>query len=95
MNRWRLDRFKSLIGQTLTARELDSDNKYELKVTEVIESTSVGEGWESFAVIMQCADSSVIEQGCLEFSHESYGVTTLFVNSKSETEFEAVFNYEL
>ncbi len=94
MEKWRLDRFNSLLGQTLKAKEINGNGECDVQVTEVIESTSAPEGWEAFSVIMKCEASS-IEQGSLEFSHEEFGTTTVFVTPKSETELESVFSYDL
>lgn len=94
MEKWRLDRFNSLVGQTLKATELEGDSECDIQVTEVIESTSAPDGWEAFSVIMKCEPLS-IEQGSLKFSHEEFGTTVLFVTPKSETELESVFSYDL
>ena len=93
MEKWRLEKFKTLIGQPLKAAELEGEQSCEMLVSDVIESHSLGEGWESFSVTFQCDQQ--VDQGCFEFSHDEHGSTTLFVSPSSETELEAVFNYQL
>jgi len=93
MDIWRLEAFKTLIGQSLTATELGGEGSCELKVLEVNESTSLGEGWESFSVILE--SDVPVKQGSLECSHEAHGVSVLFLTPKSENQLEAIFNYEL
>jgi len=94
MKAWRLDTFQSMLGDTLIANELNnSDAKCELKVNEVIESKSLGEGWETFSVIL--GSDQLIGQGSVEIQHEEYGSTTVFLNPKSNTEHEAIFSYQL
>ena len=93
MKTWRLDTFKSLIGEAVMAKELDGDGQCELQVSEVNESTSLGEGWESFSVILTC--DRLLSQGSVDISHAEHGDTTVFLNPKSNTEHEAVFNYQV
>ena len=92
-NRWRLDTFQSLLGQTLVAKGLEGEGTCQMTVIEVTESHSLGEGWESFSVIFSCDKD--IGQGSLNVSHDDHGEATIFINPKSETEHEAVFNYQL
>jgi len=68
MEIWRLDMFKTLIGQSLTATQPEGEGSYELRVLEVNEFTSLGEGWESFSVILE--SDTQLEQGSLECFHE-------------------------
>ena len=93
MERWRLDTFKSLLGHTVGAKELSGENECEFQVSEVIESTSLGEDWESFSVMF--TSDREIGQGNVEINHAEHGSITVFLNPKSETEHEAVFNYQL
>ena len=93
MEKWRLEQFKSLLGQTLLAKELEGNATFELKVSEVIESQSLGDGWESFSVLFN--SDYELTQGSVEFTHSDYGNATVFLNPKSETEYEAIFNYQL
>jgi hypothetical protein len=93
MEKWRLEQFQFLLGQTLVAKELNGDSECELQVSEVNESKSLGEGWESFSVIF--IGDREMTQGSLEFTHSDYGNTTVFLNPKSETEYEAVFSYQI
>lgn len=93
MEMWRLDTFRSLLGQTLVAVELNNNSRRSVKVSEVNESKSLGEGWEAFSVIFKSDEA--IAHGSLELSHESHGATAVFLTPISENEFEAIFNHEL
>lgn len=93
MKIWRLDTFKSLIGDTILANELEGGGHRELKVSEVNESKSLGEGWEAFSVIL--TTDRELGQGSVGVSHSEYGDTTLFLNPKSNTEYEAIFSYQV
>lgn len=93
MKAWRLDTFKSLIGDAVLAKEVDGEGQCELYVSEVNESKSLGEGWESFSVIL--TSDNLLNQGSVAVSHSEYGDTTFFLNPKSNTEHEAIFSYQL
>lgn len=93
MDRWRLDIFKSLLGQTVTVKDLSGENECEFQVSEVVESSSLGEGWESFSVMF--SSDREIGQGSVEITHAEHGNTTVFLNPKSETQHEAIFNYQI
>lgn len=93
MKTWRLDTFKSLVGDTILAKELEGEGQCELKVSEVNESKSLGEGWEAFSVIL--TSDNELGQGSVDVSHSEHGDTTLFLNPKSNTEHEAIFSYQV
>ena len=95
MDNWRLDTFKSLLGQSLRATPIDGEAGGEclFEVSEVIESTSLGEGWESFSVILK--SNETVSQGSLNLHAENIGETMVFLTPKSEDEYEAIFNYQL
>jgi len=93
MEKWRLETFKSMIGESLVATELEGTNSCHLKVAEVNEYDSLGDGWESFSVIFHCDEA--IGQGSLEIHHDSYPSTVVFLTPKTSNELEAIFNYEI
>jgi len=93
MQVWRLERFKSLVGQTLLVSALESDSRVKMKVVDVIESNCLGEKWESFSVVFGFKEQ--IQQGSYQLEHDDYGKFDVFISPNSESEAEAVFNYEL
>jgi hypothetical protein len=93
MKTWNLDTFKSLIGETVLAKELEGESQCELKISEVNESKSLGEGWEAFSVIL--TSDVELGQGSVDVSHSEYGDTTVFLNPKSINEHEAIFSYQV
>jgi len=92
-NNWRLSTFKSLVGQSVVASELQSENSCNLEIIEVIESNHLGEGWETFSVIFKC--ELPIEQGSLALRHDDHGSMVAFLSPKSDTELESVFSYDI
>ena len=95
MQVWRLEQFKSLVGQSVSASVLGSEIEpaIEMKVVDVVESTSLGEGWESFSVQLKFEEE--IGQGNYQFEHDEHGKVGVFITPHSETEGEAVFSYQL
>lgn len=93
MKIWNLDTFNSLVGETILAKELEGEGHCKLKVSEVNESKSLGEGWEAFSVIL--TSDVQLGQGNVDVSHSEYGDITLFLNPKSNTEHEAIFSYQV
>jgi len=93
MQVWRLEQFKSLVGQTLLASVLDTGGNVKMKVVDVIESNCLGEKWESFSVVFNFEEQ--IQQGSYQLEHDDYGQYEVFISPNSESEAEAVFNYEL
>lgn len=90
MDGWDLETFKSLLGQSVTASELEGEKSCELEIAEVTPH-SYGEEREGFSVIFH-TDKVFEGQGCLELKHSSYGVVVVFLSPKSEGQLEAVFN---
>lgn len=93
MKTWKLETFKSLIGETVLAKVLEGEGQCELTVCEVNESNSLGEGWEAFSVIL--TSEVLLGQGSVNISHSDHGDTTLFLNPKSNIEHEAIFSYQV
>jgi len=93
MQVWRLDKFKSLIGQTLSASVTDQQGAVEVQVISVHQSNCLGEDWESFSVVFICSEQ--LQQGSYQLSHDEYGNMDVFMSPNSENEAEAVFNYQL
>lgn len=93
MDVWRLEKFQTLVGQTVELSDLEASSKCDVTITEVVESNSLGEGWESFSVVMNT--EADIEQGTFVLSHTELGSTTLFITANSASELESIFNLDL
>lgn len=95
MDVWSLEQFKSLVGQSLNAKSLESGVSTLIKVKDVVEVSLLGEQWTSFTVVFEREGEGVIDQNNYEFEHEEYGPVTFFISPNSEREAEAVFNYKV
>ncbi|GAA6137312.1 hypothetical protein NBRC116583_10590 [Arenicella sp. 4NH20-0111] len=90
MDVWRLDKFKTLVGEKVKISDLEEKNACEVIVSDVVQSHNLGTEWESFSVIMNT--EAEVEQGSFILSHEDAGTTTLFITANSSMELESVFN---
>jgi len=93
MQIWRLDIYKSLIGNDLSAKAVEGEQAFTLKVSDVIQTNCLGEGWESFSVVFELPE--LIEQGTYNIEHDDYGSVEVFISPNSESEAESVFNYQI
>ena len=92
---WNLEICQQLVGETLIAKDINSDVSVELLVKEVIISPSQQENWESFTVLMQLPDDVEVYQGTFNFSHPTFGEQALFACPNDHAELEVILNLKL